>query len=145
MINDSFKCLRLRDIHTGLSAKDKYEAIRMAGNYLVERGCVEPDYIDAMFAREEEITTYIGAGVAIPHGIGAARKFIKKTGIVILQFPDGVPFEEGRAYLVIGIAGIGDEHLSILQVVADVMTNEERAKKLRASTNPLYIYKQFIL
>ena len=79
------------DVHTGLKAADKYEAIRMAGDFLVKRGSIEPEYIDAMLQREEVNTTYIGEGVAIPHGVGPSRVYIKESGLAVLQFPDGIP------------------------------------------------------
>ncbi len=139
-----FSCLRPEDVRTGLSAPDKTHAIRMAGEQLVERGSVEASYIDAMLAREEVVTTYIGEGVAIPHGIGAAKQFIKKTGLVVLQFPDGVPFGDEKAYLVVGIAGLEEEHLPILQALATIMLDEERIEAIKHSTDPAFIYESLL-
>lgn len=139
-----FSCLRPEDVRTGLSAADKYTAIRMAGEQLVARGCVEAAYIDAMLAREEVITTYIGEGVAIPHGVGTAKQFIKKTGLAVLQFPDGVPFGDEKAYLVVGIAGLEEEHLPILQALATIMLDEERIEAMKHSTDAAFIYESLI-
>jgi PTS system mannitol-specific IIC component len=117
--------LRRRNIKLGLKSVDKYEAIRMAGRILNEGGYVDNDYIDAMIQREDDLTTYIGKGLAIPHGIGEAKNFIKKSGIAVLQFPDGVKFGDDTAYLVIGIAGVGDEHLTILSNIATAIDVED--------------------
>ena len=139
-----FSCLRPEDVRTGLSAPDKTTAIRMAGEQLVARGCVEASYIDAMLAREEVVTTYIGEGVAIPHGVGAAKQFIKKTGLAVLQFPEGVPFGEEKAYLVVGIAGLEEEHLPILQALATIMLDEERIEAIKHSTDAKFIYESLL-
>jgi len=138
---DSFKSLRPDDVRTGLFANDKYTAIRMAGEQLVARGSVDHAYIDAMLAREDVVTTYIGEGVAIPHGVGTARQFIRKTGLAVLQFPDGVPFGDEKAYLVVGIAGLEDEHLPILQALANIMLDEELIEQIKHSTDPDFIYR----
>ena len=135
-----FSCLRPEDVRTNLSAPDKYTAIRMAGQQLVSRGCVEEDYIDAMLAREDVVTTYIGEGVAIPHGVGSAKQFIKKTGLAVLQFPQGVPFGDELAYLVVGIAGLEEEHLPILQALAGIMLDEDRIEAIKRSTDAQFIF-----
>lgn len=139
-----FACLHPEDIRTGLTAADKYEAIRMAGRELISRGCVDPAYVDAMLEREEVITTYIGEGVAIPHGVGRAKDLIRKTGLCVLQFPEGVPFGDERAYLVVGIAGLEDEHLPILQALANIMLNEPVIEQIKHSNDPMFIYQQLM-
>ena len=132
--------LRPEDVRTGLSAADKYEAIRMAGEMLTARGCVDAGYIEAMIERENVVTTYIGEGVAIPHGVGEAKSLIHSTGLCVLQFPAGVPFGDELAYLVVGIAGKEDEHLPILQALANMMLDEESFDQLRHATDPAFIY-----
>lgn len=141
-IVESFKCLRPQDIHVGLKAHDRFEAIRMAGDYLVQRGSVLPDYIEAMILRENTVTTYIGDGVAIPHGIGEAKKHIQNTGLVVLQFPEGVAFGDEKAQLVIGIAGLNDEHLPILKAVANMMLEEDLLQEMKTTSDPAYIYQK---
>lgn len=140
---ECLKTFSVKDIHTNMKASDKYEAIRMAGQFLVDRGSVTPEYIDAMLKREELSTTYIGEGVAIPHGIGASRSCILRSGLTVMQFPEGVPFEDELAYLVIGIAGTDDEHLPVLQALTGVMLDEEKLQAMKTTTNPKVIY-QFI-
>ncbi|WP_070000742.1 PTS mannitol transporter subunit IICBA [Cellulosilyticum sp. I15G10I2] len=135
--------LSKKNIKLGLKSVSKTEAIKMAGQLLVDGGYVDPEYIDAMLQREEDLTTYIGNGTAIPHGVSDAKERIHKTGISILQFPDGIDFGEGIAYLVIGIAGIGNEHLMILANLAEMLEEESKVEELRKTTDVDYMYKQF--
>lgn len=110
----------------------KFEAIERAGKLLADNGYVEPEYIEGMRKRETEVTTYVGNGIAIPHGTSQYVKHIKKSGIVVLQYPEGVDFGEGNiAYLLIGIAGKNDEHLEILSAIALVCQDENNVSKLR--------------
>jgi len=142
---DNKEILKKKNIKLGLDSIKRNEAIKMAGQLLVESGYVNPDYVDAMLDREKEMTTYIGQGVAIPHGVGAAKKKIKKTGISILQFPDGVDFEGETAYLVIAIAGVGNEHLKVLANLSELIEEDSTAEKLRTTDDLDYIYEKFTL
>lgn len=135
------RTLNLSDVRTGLHASDKYEAIRMAGEALVARGSVKADYIDDMLRREDVSTTYIGEGVAIPHGVNASKKSIITSGLAVLQFPDGVPFGDEKAYLLIGIASQGDEHLPILQALTNIMLEDGKLDAMKMSEDPEFIYK----
>jgi PTS system mannitol-specific IIC component len=137
--------LKKKNIKLGLDSVERTEAIKMAGQLLVESGYVEADYVEAMLDREKEMTTYIGQGVAIPHGVGSAKKKIKKTGISILQFPDGVDFEGETAYLVIAIAGVGNEHLKVLANLSELIEEDSTAEKLRKTDDLDYIYEKFTL
>ena len=120
--------LKRDNIRVCLDSVSKEEAIKMAGQMLFESGYVGKEYIDGMLAREKEVSTYMGRGIAIPHGENAVKESVKKSGIVVLQFPNGVEFETGVAKLVVGIASKGDEHLSILANIAialDEYTDEQ--------------------
>jgi len=124
-------------IQVQATAKDKSDAIRQAGELLVKSGCVKPAYIDGMLAREETMSTYLGNGVAIPHGEFENRDDIITTGISVLQVPDGVPWEdEELAYLIIGIAASSDEHVGVLSKLADVIEDEEMTQKLIQTIDP---------
>ncbi|RNB72755.1 PTS sugar transporter subunit IIA [Brevibacillus panacihumi] len=115
---------------------DKWEAIRLAGELLVKAGHVTEEYVDKMKEREELATTYIGSGVAIPHGTNESKEQIKSTGISVVQVPDGVDFGDGNtAYLLFGIAGAGDDHLEVLSQIAVICSEEENVKiAARATT-----------
>ena len=137
--------LKKENIKLGLKSVGREQAIKMAGQLLVDAGYVKKGYIKAMLKREEELTTYVGQGVAIPHGVGAAKKKIKKTGISILQFPEGVTFGDDTAYLVIGIAGLGNEHLKILANLSEMLEDIAMAKKLWKTDDLDFIYEQFTI
>ena len=113
----------------------KEEAIRAAGELLTELGYVDASYIDAMQEREKLVTTYMGMGVAIPHGTTQAKGTVKKTGIVLLQYPEGVEFGDEKAQLVFGIAGIGDEHLDLLSKICEMLEDEEVLETLKTTAD----------
>lgn len=132
-----FKIQR-ENIHLGLSAANKEEAIRFAGNKLVELGYAEPEYVDAMFAREELVPTYLGESIAVPHGTIEAKDRVKKTGIVICQYPSGIQFTEDKddvAKLVIGIAAKNDEHIQVITTITNALDEPEAIEKLTSTTD----------
>lgn len=117
----------------------KEEAIRAVGELLVERGSVEPNYIEAMLEREKIVTTYMGMGIAIPHGTSEAKMSVKKTAITMIQYPDGVEFGDEKAQLVFGIAGIGDEHIELLGKIAGTLDNPEVLEKMKTTDDVAWI------
>ncbi|XOQ43637.1 MAG: Mannitol-specific phosphotransferase enzyme IIA component [Clostridium sp.] len=128
----SKEVLKLENIILNQKTETKQEAIERVGNMLVNSGYVTPKYIDGMKERENKFTTYIGNGIAIPHGVNEYKDEILETGIVIVQYPDGVDFGNGNtAYLVIGIAGKGDEHLEILTKIALTVQDQKNVERLR--------------
>ena len=102
-------------VQLNLAPVSKEQAIQAAGELLAKLGYVDKTYVDAMQEREKLVSTYMGMGVAIPHGTSQAKDTVKKTGIVLMQYPEGVDFGDEKAQLVFGIAGIGDEHLDLLR------------------------------
>lgn len=120
----------------------KEEAIRAAGELLVRQGCVDRSYVDAMLEREKLVTTYMGMGLAIPHGTSEAKDSVKKTGIVLVQYPDGVDFGDEKAQLVFGIAGIGDEHLDLLQKICEALEDENVLEKMKTTNDVAWILEQ---
>ena len=136
------KVLCKENIFLGLDTVTKEEAIVLAGQKLVENGYVNENYIDAMLEREKIMTTFMGMGVAIPHGVNEAKKEVKNSGIVILQFPEGVDFDGEKVHLVIGIAGVGNEHLEILSNIA-VVLDDDLTDRLKDSTDKDEILEAF--
>ncbi|MBA4603802.1 PTS sugar transporter subunit IIA [Thermoactinomyces mirandus] len=115
---------------------NKEEAIRLTGKLLVERGCVEPEYVDKMLEREQLTSTYMGNYVAIPHGTEEAKQNVKESGIVIIQVPDGVDFGNGNMVkLLIGIAGKGNDHLEVLSKIAIIISDEANVLKIVQSSS----------
>ena len=135
--------LNKNNIVLGLESVSKEEAIKRAGEILAKEGYVKEEYIQAMLEREEIVSTYIGMGVAIPHGVGEAKKEVKKSGIAVLQYPNGIKFGDEVAYLVVGIAGVGDEHLTILSNIAMLLEDEGLVEKLRKTYDVNDILKVF--
>lgn len=128
------------NIRVGLPAEPKEEAIRRAGELLVAGGYARPEYVDAMLRREELATTCLGMGLAIPHGTSDAKERVLRSGIVVLQYPDGVDFDGEKAHLIVGIAGVGDEHLEILARLSASFEDEELLQRLMTATDPQVIY-----
>ena len=133
------------NVKVGLKSVSKEEAIKAAGELLLKGGYVEEPYIQGMLNREKDITTYIGKGIAIPHGENAVKECVKESGIVVLQYPDGIPFGDDKAYLIIGIAGRGNDHLAILANLATTMDeySDEQLHELYTTKDPDVLYKVF--
>ena len=112
-------------------AADKVSAIKQSGELLVKAGYVPPSYLDGMLAREQVLSTYLGSGIAIPHGELDDLKSIYYTGVSVLQLPEGVEWEPGeRAYLVIGLAATSDEHVGVLSNLLQVLQDPETIKQM---------------
>lgn len=129
-------------IHLGRQPVSKEEAIQAAGEMLVKLGYVDETYIDAMQEREKLVSTYIGMGVAIPHGTTQAKGTVKKTGIVFFQYPEGVDFGAEKAQLVFGIAGIGDEHLDLLSKLCTLLEDPARLETLKSTDDKAWVLEQ---
>ena len=129
-------------IKLGQKPVTKEEAIQAAGELLEKLGYVDSTYVEAMQERERLVSTYIGMGVAIPHGTTQAKDTVKKTGIVFLQYPDGVDFGAEKAQLVFGIAGIGDEHLDLLSKLCTLLEDPARLETLKTTNDVEWVLEQ---
>ena len=126
MLNLSAKNIRLNG-----SAANKEEAIKQVAAGLVANNHVAEGYADGMFAREQQTSTFLGNGIAIPHGTLGTRHLVQETGVQIIQFPQGVQWGDGNtAYVVIGIAAKSDEHLTLLRQLTTVLSDEDAAAEL---------------
>ena len=124
------------NIHLNANAIDKQQAIEMAASALVQADNVENGYLQGMLARELQTSTFLGNGIAIPHCTLDTRSMVKKTGVQVFQFPQGIEWGEGNiAYVVIGIAARSDEHLSLLRQLTHVLSDEDTAAKLAKITD----------
>lgn len=112
----------------------KEEAIRFCGNVLYENGHVNEAYIEAMIDRNNELSVYMGNFIAIPHGTDAAKKEVLSSGVTMVQVPDGVNFGDEEnpqiATVLFGIAGIGDEHLQLIQKISIFCADVDNVVKL---------------
>ena len=121
-------------IHLDKRFANKEEAIRFCGQALVEDGAVTPEYVEAMIKRDQELSVYMGNFIAIPHGTEEAKKEVLKSAITVVQVPDGVNFGTDEnpqvATVLFGIAGIGDEHLAIIQRISIFCADVDNVVKL---------------
>ena len=123
--------LSQQDIHLGAAASDKQEAIRQVAAALTQAGRVSEGYVEGMLARELQTSTYLGNGIAIPHGTTDTRDLVLDTGVQVFQFPQGITWGEGQtAYVVIGIAARSDEHLGLLRQLTHVLSDDSVADRL---------------
>ncbi|ECG8590717.1 fused PTS fructose transporter subunit IIA/HPr protein [Salmonella enterica subsp. salamae] len=127
--------LSVQDIHPGEQAGNKEEAIRQIAAALAQAGYVADGYVNGMLAREQQTSTFLGNGIAIPHGTTDTRDQVLKTGVQVFQFPQGVTWGEGQvAYVAIGIAASSDEHLGLLRQLTHVLSDDSVAEQLRSAT-----------
>ena len=127
--------LSVQDIHPGQQAGNKEEAIRQVAAALVQAGNVADGYVNGMLAREQQTSTFLGNGIAIPHGTTDTRDQVLKTGVQVYQFPQGVTWGEGQtAYVAIGIAASSDEHLGLLRQLTHVLSDDSVAEQLKTAT-----------
>jgi PTS system mannitol-specific IIA component len=128
-------------IRLDATATDRDDAIRQAGAALVEAGAVDPSYVDAMLERENSVSTFVGEGVAIPHGTLAGKDAVKDDAIVVLRFPDGVDWDGNPVSVAVGIAAKGNGHIALLSQLATVLLDPEKATALRSATTPDAVYE----
>jgi multiphosphoryl transfer protein len=127
-------------VQVGAEAGSQDEAIDRVGALLVAEGLVTTEYVDAMHAREAIVSTYLGNGIALPHGTNESQGAVRRTGLAVIQFPGGVPWGDEPARLVIGLAATSDEHIAILSRLAGILDDAELCERLGRATDPLEIH-----
>ncbi len=121
-------------------ARNKENAIRQAGALLVQVTAVSPPYINAMVARERVLSTYIGNGIAIPHGERKDLELVHQTGVSVLQLPEGVEWDPGeKAFLVLGLASKTDELAGLLSNLLEILDDPAAIKRLVTTSDPMMI------
>jgi phosphocarrier protein FPr len=132
-------------VRLGARAASKVDAIRQSGEVLVKAGYAAASYVDGMLAREEVISTYLGNGIAIPHGQPDDLEAVYHTGVSVLQLAEGVEWEPGeKAYLVIGLAATSTshEHVNVLTNLVEVLQDPETTRRLVHATDPMIIVER---
>jgi PTS system mannitol-specific IIA component len=132
-------------IRLGERAGSREEAIRRCGAVLVEAGAVGPQYVDAMLEREQSISTYIGEGVAIPHGTLHSKGAVLRDALAVVGFPAGVDWGGEEVKVCVAIAAAGDGHVDILAQLADILMDPDQAARLRAATDPDQVLDLLVL
>jgi phosphocarrier protein FPr len=137
----SVEVLPASSVRVGASAPDRDAAIDLVGAMLVDSGAVTSDYVAQMRARERMVSTYLGNGIALPHGTSEGRTAVRRTGLAVVQFPQGVPWGEERAYIVIGLAALAEEHIGVLSRLATILGDEELCQRLAATSDASEIHR----
>jgi mannitol PTS system EIIA component len=135
--------LEPRGVRLHEAAASPEAAVHRCADVLEELGAVRPGYREAMLARESMLSTYVGEGVALPHGLDESRSLVVRDTIAVLRFPDGVDWNGYRATLCVAIAARGDGHVAVLSALAHVLLDPERAAALRGATDPAEIVAMF--
>lgn len=126
-----------QDVRLGAKVSSKEAAIRAVGEILLASDSIEPAYVESMLAREKTATTFLGNGIAIPHGRPQDAERIKRTRVAVLQVPDGVEWKDGqRAHLVFGIAAKSDEHIGLLRQLTGIVADADLAARLAHTNDP---------
>lgn len=124
------------NIFLNQSFEDQNAAIEKAGQALVDAGAVTEDYIQAMKDREAVVSTFMGNGLAIPHGTDEAKNAVLQSGLTLLQIPEGVQWGDDVAKVVVGIAGKDGEHLDLLSKIAITFSEEENVDRIVNAKTP---------
>ena len=117
-------------------AESKEAAVRACGEALVRVGAVRPAYVDTMLERERTISTYVGEGVAIPHGTLAGKDSVVRDALCYLRFADPIDWDGEDVSVCVGIAAAGEGHVDVLAQLAQVLMDPDQAQALRAATRP---------
>jgi len=123
------------------AATTRDEAIREAGNLLLKADAVTPAYVEAMVERERSITTYMGSYLAIPHGTNESKETIKHSAVSLVRYVNPIDWDGNEVRIVVGIAGVNNEHLSILSKIAIIFSDEVEAKKMLKATTVDELYQ----
>jgi mannitol PTS system EIIA component len=123
------------------AATTRDDAIREAGNLLLKAGAVTPAYVEAMLEREQSITTYMGSYLAIPHGTNMSKEAILHSAVSLVRYVNPIDWGGGEVRIVVGIAGVNNEHLGLLSKIAIIFSDEIEAKKMLEATTVDELYQ----
>ncbi|MFD1720991.1 PTS sugar transporter subunit IIA [Amnibacterium endophyticum] len=129
-----------QSIRLDCAAEDRFDAVRQCGAALVDAGAVDQSYVDAMLERERTVSTFVGEGVAIPHGTLAGKESVKQDALVVLRFPEGVDWDGNPVSVCVGIAAAGGGHIALLSQLAEILLDPEKAEQLRNASSSDQVY-----
>jgi mannitol PTS system EIIA component len=133
--------LTLSQVKVPGTARSKDDAIREAGQILVEAGAVDPDYIDSMFERERSVSTYMGNYLAIPHGTNESKDSIKRSALSVIRYDPPIDWDGNEVRFALGIAGYQGGHMDILSKVAIMFSDMDEVNKLIAANSAEELYR----
>ncbi|WP_421734671.1 PTS sugar transporter subunit IIA [Cellulomonas sp.] len=116
------------------------EAIREAGELLASSGAVTAQYVEAMAERERSVSTYMGNYLAIPHGTNAAKDAIVRSALCLIRYDEPIDWAGNPVRVVVGIAGVNDEHLGILGKIAVIFADEDEVRRVLDATTADELY-----
>lgn len=123
-------------IQLGLATVDRDTAVDQAGAALVALGAVEEGYPATMHEREAMVSSFVGEGVAIPHGTDAGRAMVRRAALAVLQYPEGIDWDGQTVHLAIAIAAAEDEHMAVMSRLAQVLLEPDAVQRLRTTSDP---------
>jgi PTS system mannitol-specific IIA component len=123
------------------TARSKDDAIREAGQLLVDSGAVTDAYVDAMFEREKSVSTYMGNYLAIPHGTNEAKDTIARSGLSVVRYDQPIDWDGNEVRFAVGVAGVNNGHLEILNKIAIVFSDTDEVDKLLAAGSAEELYQ----
>lgn len=121
---------------------DKIAAIAQAAAILVETGCVEDPFRYGMIAREAMGNTYLGHGIALPHGVEQTERYIRQDGIAFIRTASaGIPWgpQAEKVDTIIAIAAASDNYLHLLRHITTLMEQPDTLLRLKESSDPAEI------
>lgn len=137
---DAKVILKKTNIKTNCTVCSSDEAILRVGKDLVDSGYVEEKYVEGMIERDHSLSVFMGNRIALPHGEYDYKKNILHSGIVVHVYPEPIDWHGEAVSLVIGLAGIGEEHIQILANVATVFGEIEAVDEVISHQNVDLIY-----
>lgn len=134
--------MRIRDLLAPESiclngaAADKKDVLNQMVDLMAKSGKVsdKENYLAAVFAREEEGTTGVGDGIAIPHGRCTG---VNKPGLAAMVLPQGVEYEAlddepvNLIFLIAAPEGAGNVHITILSKLSMMLMDDTFTESLR--------------
>jgi len=128
--------LALESIVLDAAGESRDDAITRAGELLVGVEAVDASYVAAMHAREQSVSTFMGNGLALPHGTNEAKSSIRRTALSFVRYPEGIDWNGKQVRFVVGVAAVGDDHLKLLRRIAEIFVDKNQVARLEAATTP---------
>jgi PTS system mannitol-specific IIA component len=133
--------LTLSQVRVPGTARSKDDAIREAGEILIDAGAVDPDYIDSMFERERSVSTYMGNYLAIPHGTNESKDSIKRSALSVIRYDAPIDWDGNEVRFALGIAGYQGGHMDILSRIAILFSDTDEVDKLLAARSAEEVFQ----
>jgi PTS system fructose-specific IIC component len=130
--------LSLQAVDLNVSASSKEDVLNQAVDLMCKQGNItdKDQYLASVFAREEESTTGVGEGIAIPHG---RCEGVSKPGLIAMVIPDGVEYQAlddepvNLLFLIAANPQSGSAHIDILSKLAGMLMHEDFVAALKAA------------